>query len=66
MRFPFIQDKMRIRPRNCVRVLMCAIALHNFLLNTGAGYNNVDVPETVDDNVENNDLDDEYDENFES
>ena len=45
---------------------MCAIALHNFLINTGAGYFEIDVPVVVDENVENNDVDEECDEDFET
>ena len=38
MRFPILMDGLRLRPRNCSRVILCCITLHNFLINTGGGF----------------------------
>lgn len=38
MRFPLVLDSMRLSIKNIKRVFVAAIALHNFVLNTGGGY----------------------------
>ena len=38
MRFPLVMDGMRLSLKNVKRVFLTAIALHNFVLNTGGGY----------------------------
>lgn len=60
MRFPILRTEMRMRPRNCVRVMMACITIYNFLIDEGCGYfdeienlddfdwDNVDEPGTYD------------------
>lgn len=52
MRFPLVMDGMRLSLPNVKRVFLAAIAVHNFILNTGGGYF-----EVVDENVDGYDYD---------
>lgn len=38
MRFPILRNEMRVKRRNCGRIIDAVASLHNFLLDTGSGY----------------------------
>ena len=38
MRFPILLDALRVRKDNASRIILATLTLHNFLINTGAGF----------------------------
>ena len=37
MRFPVLQQTMRVKATNASKIMLACAAIHNFLINTGAG-----------------------------
>lgn len=37
-RFPYILDRVRVRPVNAARIFLCCCGLHNLLINLGYGF----------------------------